>query len=74
MNRRCFLKALNAAAIAVVLPLKFIAPALHERAMYRLTLAELISTTLRVHSARIAANVNAENVLLKHLMRNARGI
>lgn len=67
MNRRELFKSLCAVTLAASLPLKFIAPPLYRRIESSL-FSELVTTTLRRHSAHIARAIEQENAALKYLM------
>ena len=77
MDRRGFIKFLVAAPVTKALPWQsianFIAPIAPETsAVIVVTLAEIISTTLRARMPELIANIQANNALLRRLKE--RGI
>ena len=72
MNRRSFFRFLSAGALIAVAPLKFIAPALHARAVESLTVSEIITVTLRKYAPQMAANVTRSNPLYRRLTERGR--
>lgn len=72
MNRRSFFRFLSAGALIAIVPLRFIAPALHTRAAASLSVSEIVATTLRKYSPQIAANITRSNPLYKRLSERGR--
>ena len=72
MNRRGFFRFLSAGALIAIAPLRFIAPALHTRAVASLSVSEIVATTLRKYYPQIAANITRSNPLYKRLIERGR--
>jgi hypothetical protein len=72
MNRRSFFRFLSVGALVAIAPLKFIAPALHARAVESLTVSEIVTTTLRKYAPQIAANVTRSSPLYRRLVDRGR--
>lgn len=72
MNRRGFFRFLSAGVLLAVAPLRFIAPALHTRAVEALTISEIVATTLRNYAPQIAANITNSNPLYRRLIERGR--
>lgn len=69
MNRRSFFRGAAFATLAVLAPLKRLAPETYAWAASKLTFSDLVAATLKARSADIAADVVVHNAVFNRLAR-----